>query len=412
MKIKLKILSFLVGLLAFSAQAAEQYNGVYYGRRVISKSLADFCQIADDTVASDMKALKECMIKLAAKQHDGEPKVQEEGKKEYQQILLDQNLYLAAQAKLNNANANNYLDDYQKALVPAAHSEGADIHTRETGIAATTEKQMTPMLDATALLGEKIKADVLWQAPQMTANDNIVLPASGDTENVEFSGMYENVQVVPNSLAIYCQLNGSDFVDKEKQEQVTKCIDMLITKINSTSETEREDNQNAYRAIVEEQGQYAFMQAVERSTGRVDYAKARQQQDKDNSETLTVFETTTSMASASLMRLEEMIDYARLYNTDAKYTALRNVVEIDAAAVAGDIKASGIAPKEQDFEASSTTESVTVKVTQPQMEEVNTDDEPTQSSETKSYDDGKDSNSVSESENVDYQALADQGNAE
>jgi uncharacterized protein YneF (UPF0154 family) len=58
MKIKLKILSFLVCLLAFSAQAAEQYNGVYYGRRVMSKSLADFCQIADDTVASDMKALK------------------------------------------------------------------------------------------------------------------------------------------------------------------------------------------------------------------------------------------------------------------------------------------------------------------------------------------------------------------
>jgi hypothetical protein len=182
MKTAIKILCFLFCFGVLSAQAAEQYSGTYHGRRVIGKHLAEFCQIADDTVASDMKGLKECLEKLATKLRAGEPKVQEEGQKEYQEILTEQLVYLLGGGKSKNASAPNYEEDYNMSLKQAVHSEGSDIHTQETATAATTEKQMTSMLDAISLLYEKMKSEALNQVPLMNPDLKPVFPANGDME--------------------------------------------------------------------------------------------------------------------------------------------------------------------------------------------------------------------------------------
>lgn len=372
-------------LLVISKPAEAQYNGTYHGRRVIAKSLADWCQVADDTIVSDVSALRECTKKLAAKIQDDEAKVQEQGKKEYHQILFDQWLYAAAQGKNKNANAANYLDEYAT-LMEAVNSPGGDAHSDEVGIAAATEKQMIAMLDLMSMYNEQLKALALSDIPQIEPELTNVLPANGDTQNVEFTGMYEDIQVVPNSLAVYCQLNGSDFINAEQQEKVKKCLDVLITKINTSNDAERQENVDDYSVINTEQAQNMLIKAVERSAGDVDFAKARQDQDEANSESLTGFETTASISAASNLQLTAMNDFLHLYATKAKYQALKNIKNVDAKAIANELKEAQSGPAIDDMEVSASSDRVSVTVTQNGEEEIILDEEGTEASSVPMYD--------------------------
>ena len=381
-------LFFLVGIVCFlvvsSASAEEQYNGTYHGRRVISKSLADFCQIADDVIVSDTAAVKECLNKLAAKLHDSDAKIQEEGKKEFQQIQLDQWVYTVAQGANKNSNVANYTDDYAT-MTQAVNSPGGDGQFDETGIAAATEKQMTALLDLTSMYSELLKAQALADVSQMDAGLPPVLPANGDTENINFSGMYENIQIVPNALAIYCQLNGDTFIMPEQQEKVERCLATLIAKMNANSDAERGENSDIYTAINTEQIQNMFIKAIERSAGDVDYAKARQDQDKANGETQTAFETTASMSAASNLQQSAINDFLYLYSMGAKYQALKNLKNVDAKAIANELKEATGEQKISDTEITASTETTSVTVSGGEEEEMVLDEKTggTQSSEQK-----------------------------
>ena len=83
----------------------EVYNGSYKGKQIIPVSLANFCKIADDAVATNKAGIVECLDKLAAKIHDAETAVQEEGRDKYRKIMVEQWVKVKSEAAIKSANA-------------------------------------------------------------------------------------------------------------------------------------------------------------------------------------------------------------------------------------------------------------------------------------------------------------------
>ncbi|MBQ9034700.1 MAG: hypothetical protein IJ099_01905 [Alphaproteobacteria bacterium] len=352
----------------------EVYNGSYKGKQIIPVSLANFCKIADDAVATNKAGIVECLDKLAAKIHDAETAVQEEGRDKYRKIMVEQWVKVKSEAAIKSANAKNYSDEYYT-LTDAVLAPGADIKTRQTGMAAATEKQMTALLDLTDILSEEVKAVALGQLSSINPATTSILPASGDVKKVDFSGAVKDFQMVPNSLAIYCQMNGEDFAKKEKQADVKKCLDTIITKINAQSDDERKDNVADYEFITKGQMQDMFMQAVERSAGLIDRNEQRLKQDESGAKTQTEYDSTTSIASASNLKLSAFNDFLHLFAVEAKYMALKNLANVDARAISAELKEDEPAKEAQDMEVKTSTETVSVTVTAGEEEEVDVDEQ-------------------------------------
>lgn len=376
-----------------SEAATADYNGTYMGRYVISKYLANFCEIPDDVIVGKIDVLKNCMDKLAAKMRSQSAQIAEEGKKDWGSALSDTWNMALTQAGTVLANKQNYEDDYNS-LWQSSEKTG-DQHADQAAIANATEKQMAPFLALLSMHAEKLKADALSNLPNVNPELLYVTPASGQKENVDYKGTKEDIQVVPNALAIYCEMNGEDFVAEEKKDAVKKCLDTIVAKLNDKSSEERKQASDDYSIIISEQAQTLMMQAVNKSAGNVEYDKARKAQATANSQTQTDFETTSSHAFASTLQLQAINDFRTFFASGMKYIALGNLSNVDAAAVIEDM-ANDVNKdvKVDDFAAGNQVEDVNVTVDAGEVKEV----DPNASDEDEAdigYDDGNDAPSGS-----------------
>ena len=371
-----------------SEAATADYNGTYMGRYVISKYLANFCEIPDDVIVGKIDLLKICMDKMSTKLRSQNAQIAEEGKKDWGFALADTWNMALTQAGTVLANKKNYEDDYNS-LWQSTEKTG-DQHTDQAAMANATEKQMSPFLSLLAMHAERLKAEALSNLPNVNPDILYVTPASGQKENVDYNGASEDIQVVPNALAIYCELNGEDFTDVEKKDLVKKCLDTLLAKINDKSSEERKQANDDYSVIMSEQAQILMMQAVNKSAGNVEYDKARKAQSTANSQTQTDFETTSSHAFASALQLEAINDFRTFFASGMKFTALKNLADVDAAAVIDNMESDvNREVKTEDFNAENQVEEVKVTVDPGEVEEVDPETADEDIAEI-GYDDGND----------------------
>lgn len=373
---------------ASSESASADYNGTYMGRYVISKYLANFCEIPDDVIVGKIDVLKNCMDKLAGKMRSQSAQIAEEGKKDYGSVLADTWNMALTQAGTVLANKQNYEDDYNSLWQSTENTGGQ--HADQAAMADATEKQMSPFLALLAMHAERLKADALNNLPNVDPELLYVTPASGQKENVDYKGTKEDIQVVPNALAIYCELNGEDFTDVEKKDSVKKCLDTLLAKMNDKSSEESKQANDDYSVIMAEQAQTLMMQAVNKSVGNVEYDKARKAQATANSQTQTDFETTTSHAFVSTLQLQGINDFRTFFASGMKFTALKNLADVDAAAVIENMENDvNKDVKVEDFEANNQVEEVKVTVDPGEAEEVDPETADEDEAEI-GYDDGND----------------------
>lgn len=371
---------------ASSESASADYNGTYMGRYVISKYLANFCEIPDDVIVGKIDVLKNCMDKLASKMRSQSAQIAEEGKKDWGLALADTWNMALTQAGAVRDNKKNYEDDYNS-LWQSTEKTG-DQHADQAAMANATEKQMSPFLSLLAMHAEKLKAEALGNLPNVDPDILYVTPASGQKENVDYNGAKEDIQVVPNALAIYCELNGGDFTDVEKKDLVKKCLDTLLAKMNDKSSEESKQANDDYSVIMAEQAQTLMMQAVNKSAGNVEYDKARKAQATANSQTQTDFETTTSHAFVSTLQLQGINDFRTFFASGMKFTALKNLADVDAAAVIENMENDvNKDVKVEDFDAQNQVEEVKVTVDPGEVEEVDPETADEDTAEI-GYDDG------------------------
>ncbi|MBR2274436.1 MAG: hypothetical protein IJ864_06405, partial [Alphaproteobacteria bacterium] len=124
--------------------ASAEYNGNYMGRTVISKYLANFCEIPDDVIVGKIDVLKDCLDKLAGKMRDDNQQNAQDGVKDWRRVLGDTWNMALTQAGTALANKDNYYDDYETLWQSTENTN--DLHLDQAAMANATEKQMKPFL--------------------------------------------------------------------------------------------------------------------------------------------------------------------------------------------------------------------------------------------------------------------------
>ena len=160
-----KFCVFLLPMLGINASAYAastqsafmDYNGNYKGRTVISKYLANFCEIPDDTIVGKVDVLKSCMDKLARKMNDKDPMIAEEGKKDWSRIMADTWTMAKTQSGTMLNNIENYEEEYQT-LWQSTNASGGDTHMDQAKMDNAQEKQMRPFNGLLTMHAEKNKA--------------------------------------------------------------------------------------------------------------------------------------------------------------------------------------------------------------------------------------------------------------
>lgn len=376
-----------VSVSSFAEEA--NYSGTYRGRVVMPKSLAEFCQIADDTVAENLDDLNACLNNLSAKMRDSDPAVREEGVKEWRKIAGDLYSRAIGEAKAKSAAASNYEQDF--ATISPAADKPDETHSALAALAGATQKQMRVLVDADTAMLEGQKAATMAKLATNDPSLPYVVPVSGDGDDMDYDGMFEDIQVVPNALAIYCQMNGSDFVDEARKDDVKKCLDNILMKINSETPAEKEQGYSDYNVIVGEMLRQMYLRATTKTANMVESETDLKNQEEANGKTQTEWEDSTSITSIDLLLLRNINDFLSVYSDSRKWEAMLSLSGVnikDVAELAGDNGAHRKEATEDNYEV--IMEDASVAVESPGYEEVSDDDDDG-ANNVKPYDDGSDS---------------------
>ncbi len=168
-----------------------------------------------------------------------------------------------------------------------------------------------------------------------------------ESENVNFSGVYEGKQAIPNTMAILCQMDGKTMVeeqltkeeDKDKKEEnkpstLKKCLDKIISKINVEDSAARADAIKEFDNVLQEQRLYMMVEGVGKLAVVSQYAKRNDETLNSSGEAKTVVEDTAALANVDANLTDVINTLGTLYATEAKYVALDGLKLVDPAVLA------------------------------------------------------------------------------
>lgn len=168
-----------------------------------------------------------------------------------------------------------------------------------------------------------------------------------ESENVNFSGVYEGKQAIPNTMAILCQMDGKTMVeeqltkeeDKDKKEEnkpstLKKCLDKIISKINVEDSAARADAIREFDNVLQEQRLYMMVEGVGKLAVVSQYAKRNDETLNSSGEAKTVVEDTAALANVDANLTDVINTLGTLYATEAKYVALDGLKLVDPAVLA------------------------------------------------------------------------------
>ena len=167
-------------------------------------------------------------------------------------------------------------------------------------------------------------------------------PKEDDPKDVEYSGIYQGKQVIPNSMAIYCKADGETMVieqmtknekdaDKTKSSTLKKCLDKIITQIHHKEAITRAEGVKEFQIMLQEQRAQMMTEAVSKSAAISTYSKEKQQTVAASGEAQTNVEDSTAIANVD-NNLTDVINSTRaLLAEEMKYIALEGLNNVDPA---------------------------------------------------------------------------------
>ena len=163
-----------------------------------------------------------------------------------------------------------------------------------------------------------------------------------DPKDVEYSGVYEERQIIPNSLAIFCKTDAETMVieqmtknerteeEKAKASALKKCLDKIISQISHKEAITRSEGIKEYQIILQDQRAQMMAEAVSKSAIISSYSKEKQDTQAAVGEQQTNFEDTAGLGNVE-SKLTDIISTTRdLLSEEAKYFALEGLALVDA----------------------------------------------------------------------------------
>ena len=151
-------------------------------------------------------------------------------------------------------------------------------------------------------------------------------------ETTIFSGTYNGKQVIPNTMAIFCQMNGAVMVGEEKATinkkevsgatAIQACLKKILKKMMNADPQTRDEGNKDWKTITQEQIYQLTPETLAKSVVVNDYAK--NQETMEASEISLKDDHADSVGHASITaNMTDVINSLRsLYAEEVKYTVL------------------------------------------------------------------------------------------
>lgn len=180
-------------------------------------------------------------------------------------------------------------------------SSGTKVQTGTDSTANITGAKLNPSVN------EKAKGA---DASAKKAAEDTSKSAAAEAKDVNYSGLYNGKEIVPNIMAIYCKTNAEEFLaDPTKMD---KCIQKYIAAMNSRNAAAREEGLNDYNNLVLKVLMKMMSEAVAKGASTANYDDVANKTAEKTSQTETIHEDgagisyTTSLSTDVINRLREL----------------------------------------------------------------------------------------------------------
>lgn len=161
-------------------------------------------------------------------------------------------------------------------------------------------------------------------------------PEEKKKEAKVYTGVFNKRQIIPNSMAIYCETNAEDMLKESKK--LYDCINKIAKKINDKDSSIRAENLQRYNEIRYEQLKILMADAVAKGATIANYENIQNEIGKATGETRTEHEDNAAIAN-TVSTLTDVINTMRdLYAERLKSEAITGINSIDTKVITDLIK--------------------------------------------------------------------------
>lgn len=224
----------------------------------------------------------------------------------------------------------------------AEYAKAAD-STTENGTSTTTETTTTDLATITTTTTESSsEPKPVTSTPSSTSSTSASSSTTGGTGNgnkpkkekidVNYSGLVNGRQVIPNTMAIFCKTNAIDMV--KDTEKLYDCINKMVKKIKNKDSLIRQEGLNDWDEIRAEELKAMMSQAVAKGAAIANYEEIQNSTGKAVSQTKTEHEDNVGIANTISISTDVMNTMRDLYAERLKYEAISGIKDIELSALA------------------------------------------------------------------------------
>lgn len=168
--------------------------------------------------------------------------------------------------------------------------------------------------------------------------------SSSSEKKDEFSGVYNSSQIIPNEMAIFCEVSGEDFLKDASKRNA--CINKIALKINNKDSTIRNEGITEYGYIKYAELKTMMGQATTKNASIANYQEVQNSVGKAISDTKTEHEDNVGIASSVSVSTDVINTMRDLLVERLKYEAISGIASIDPEVIK-EIEANGEATPEE-----------------------------------------------------------------
>ena len=149
--------------------------------------------------------------------------------------------------------------------------------------------------------------------------------------DVNYSGLVNGRQVIPNTMAIFCKTNAIDMV--KDTGKLYDCINKMVKKIKNKDSLVRQDGLKDWDEIRAEELRSMMAQAVAKGATIANYEEIQNSTGKAVSQTKTEHEDNVAIANTISISTDVMNTMRDLYAERLKYEAISGIKDIELSAL-------------------------------------------------------------------------------
>lgn len=149
--------------------------------------------------------------------------------------------------------------------------------------------------------------------------------------DVNYSGLVNGRQVIPNTMAIFCKTNAIDMV--KDTGKLYDCINKMVKKIKNKDSLVRQDGLKDWDEIRAEELRAMMAQAVAKGATIANYEEIQNSTGKAVSQTKTEHEDNVAIANTISISTDVMNTMRDLYAERLKYEAISGIKDIELSAL-------------------------------------------------------------------------------